>query len=136
MSGGSLTPEALAGAIKLAEEEGFEVVRGNDATLLLDLDTEHAVEQFYRVLPIVEEHFGVESHETWSSKSGKTHAAVKLTAPLPCVQRLLLQAALGSDGKREALGLLQLQNGCAEPNVLFKPTAKSTTTIDADFEEL
>lgn len=122
MSGGSLTPDALAAAIELAKEDGFEVVQSNDRTLLLDLDSAWAREQFDRVLPIVNEHIGVDHVEEWSSKSGNTHVKVVLIQSLPIDMRVLLQAALGSDGVREALALVQHRNGCEEPSVLFKPT--------------
>src|SRR5262245_55939864 len=101
MSGGSLTQAALDEAIAEATAKGFEVVRGNDTTLLCDLDSPAAIERFHTVYPLVEEYFGADDYESWESKSGNMHVLVKLNGPLHVTTRLLLQAALGSDGKRE-----------------------------------
>lgn len=124
MSGGSTRPEALADALREARAAGFDVVEANEDTLLLDLDTPAALAQFKRVLPIVQEHFGAGVPERWKSKSGNTHVRIPLADPLVHTARYLLQAALGSDGVREALHLVQRVNGCAEPCVLFRPTDK------------
>lgn len=121
MSGGTTRQEAFDEACAFAVLDGFEVVGGDDRTLLLDLDSPHAWVQYERVLRVVEEHYLVESIESWASKSGNTHVRVKLFDPVPQSTRYALQAALGSDGVREALHFVQLANGVAEPCVLFKP---------------
>jgi hypothetical protein len=118
--GVGLTPARLALDMDEANER-FDVVRSSPTTLLLDLDTPEAIEQFYRVLPKVAEHFGVERREEWKSKSGKQHVRVFLDAPQPLAVRLALQAALGSDGIREVLSLKRMANGCEEPSLLFRP---------------
>ena len=125
MSGTSLTPEALDGAIMLAKERGFEVVTADERTLLLDLDTLEARAQYGRVFPILTEHFGVDSVEEWASKSGNRHVRIRLSLPQSPAVRYGLQAALGSDGVREALILVQHRNGCEEPSILFKPVPAS-----------
>jgi hypothetical protein len=121
VSGESLTQPALDAVIAQAQAEGFEVVRASYSVLLLDLDTPAAVAQFDRVLPIVQEHFGVLGMERWRSKSGNTHISVTLSAAQPWAVRYALEAALGSDGLRSALALLQMINGCNEASILFRP---------------
>lgn len=121
MSGGSLCPTTLALAINEARQEGFVVEQSNDTTLLLDLDSEHAEAQFLRVLPIVDEHYGVKSVDRWASKSGNKHVKIVLHEPHDPGIRFALQACLGSDGVREVLTLVQMRNGCVEPSVLFRP---------------
>lgn len=118
--GSGLSPERLAHDLKAAEEK-FDVVRSGPYTVLVDLDTPEAAAQFKRVLPKVQECFGVEQIETWLSKSGNKHAAITLASPQPATVRLALQAALGSDGVREVLGLKRHENGCEEPSALFRP---------------
>lgn len=118
--GGTLTPERLEYDLRKAAET-FDVVRSRPDLLLIDLDTPEAAAQFERVLPKVRDHFGVERVETWPSKSGNTHAAVTLSKGQPIWVRLALQAALGSDGVREVLGLTRVRNGCEEPSALFRP---------------
>lgn len=121
MSGGSLTQPALDAVIAQAQAEGFEVVRASDNVLLLDLDTSAALEQFDRVLPIVSQHFGVAGIERWRSKSGNTHMRVTINTAQPWAVRYALETALGSDGVRGTLGLLQMINGCDEASILFRP---------------
>lgn len=125
MSGNLPTPAAKQEAIDRAEAEGFTVVRSDARTLLLDLDTHAALEQFYRVLPVVEEHYTIMDETRWRSKSGNTHVKLTLAAPLPIMERYALQAALGSDGVKEVLSILGLKFGCIEPALLFQPTDAS-----------
>jgi hypothetical protein len=120
MSAGSLSPEQFAEDIAEAAET-FDVIQANENTLLLDLDTPEAVETFNRVLPKVDEQYGVERSEAWHSKSGNNHVAVTLKTALPISIRIALQAALGSDGVREVLATQRMLNGCVEPSVLFRP---------------
>ena len=122
MSGSSLQQDELDAAIKAATDAGFEVIRADATTLLLDLDTAPALEQFARVLPLVKEKYWVTKVEKWSSKSGNTHVRISLQDEVAWPVRYALQAALGSDGVREVLACIQMQNGCQEASLLFKPT--------------
>lgn len=106
---------------------GFDVLLGDDFTLLLDLDGD--VELDARLLDRASELFGVQvdTFEVWTSKSGppNRHARVKLVNPATVVERIALQAMLGSDPMRELLSLARLRRGVAEPVRLFKPRLKS-----------
>lgn len=124
MSGHSLTQEALNGAIMLAREQGFEVVIADSRTILLDIDTAAALNQYDRVMPVVREHFPIRSVVEWLSKSGGLHARIVLADELAAPARYALQAMLSSDGIRETLILIQHLNGCDEPSVLFKPATQ------------
>lgn len=121
-SGDGLTQELFDEAMAQAIADGFEVIRGTPSTLLLDLDTDAAWAQFERVLPTVEKTVGTLGLRQWPSKSGNRHVQLKLVGDLPALLRIALQAALGSDGVREALALKRLENGIAEPSSLFRPT--------------
>jgi hypothetical protein len=125
MSGSSLNQEELNAHVAEAEANGFETVRADDSTLLLDLDNEYALAQYDRVLPTIMQHFGPVGIDRWHSKSGNTHIRVRLGTPQPWAVRYALQAALGSDGVRDVLSVLQMQNGCDEASILFKPTEAS-----------
>lgn len=46
---------------------------------------------------------------------------IRLHDPQPVHVRIAMQAALGSDGVKEALALLRLDNGCKEPCLLYRP---------------
>jgi hypothetical protein len=121
MSGASITQPGLDAAIAQAIADGFEVVRANDYTLLLDIDNEAALAQYGRVLPIVAEHFGAAEVERWPSKSGNTHIRLALAYPQPWALRYALEACLGSDGMRNSLACVQMNNGCDEASILFRP---------------
>ncbi|KKL24709.1 hypothetical protein LCGC14_2412640, partial [marine sediment metagenome] len=58
----------------------------------------------------------------WKSKSKKGwHIQVQLGKPLPVAWRIALQASLGSDPFREIASIKCLENGMAEPSILFRP---------------
>jgi hypothetical protein len=65
--------------------------------------------------------YGAAEVERWASKSGNTHIRIALAYPQPWAVRYALQAALGSDGVKEVLALMQMQNGCDEATMLFRP---------------
>lgn len=125
MSGADdLMPLALEATIAQAVADGLEVVRADDKTLLLDLDSDAAFEQYLRVPPTIEQYFGVAETEVWYSKSGNRHVRVTLTNSYEPYMRYALQAALGSDGVKEALTIVRERNGCEAASILFKPAAE------------
>ena len=107
--------------ITTAEDAGFVIVRGNDNTLLLDLDTAQGAAQYSQMYEMVDSKFGVLSSETWKSKSGHTHVKLLIRESLPAASRIALQAVLGSDPKRETFGVYKLTKGVPEPSLLFRP---------------
>lgn len=114
----------VAAAVEQAESNGFTVVHSDPTHLLLDLDTASSVAQYNRVLPILQRHIAATEKRRWLSKSGNLHVVLELDEALPIEQRLLLQAALGSDGVREVLSLIRSKAGIKEPSKLFKPAYK------------
>jgi hypothetical protein len=123
-----VSPEKRENAIKSAKEAGFEVIQSAPNLLLLDFDVPYAGDQkkYYNpeVMDIILQYVETHAVESWASKSGNTHVLVTLGKELPAHHRIALQAALGSDPKREALSVLRLMNGIEEPSLLFKPKAK------------
>lgn len=101
---------------------GLKMVKSNDLMLLLDLDSDAHVEDFERSMGILKEakYPLVGKHLITISKRGKKHAYVRLSKPLGLMERIGLQAVLGSDRKREALSILELLKGYEEPTVLFE----------------
>jgi hypothetical protein len=120
---GGLTPEVFAEETKEQEEAGFEVIFGDPKHLLLDLDTDRDLNSYDNRSDDLLRMFGHFEIERYTSKSGRGwHVIVRLDEPIPNVlERIALQAALGSDPKREALSILRVRNGIAEPIRLFKP---------------
>lgn len=103
---------------EVAKALGCRIDVASDLELFVDLDSEAAYEQFKATWPIVAEHFA-SSYVVDPSKSGlpKRHVRAILIEPLSELARIALQAALGSDGKREALSVVRSLK--CEPNVII-----------------
>lgn len=111
-------PEAIANA----EAAGQTVVFSDSQTILLDLDNADSQFMYERVLPIIQRHIPITEDERWASKSGNLHVKLILAEPLPVMERILIQSALGSDPVREFLTMLRVQEGNPNPSMLFRPT--------------
>lgn len=103
-------------------------VAGEDE-LFIDIDSPEALAQFDHVWPVVQRQFGVSytsaepGIRVTPSKSGgeKRHIRVKLGQSQPLLARIALQAALGSDGRREAISVLRALRGEENVVVFFEP---------------
>lgn len=113
-------------AIKSARLGGFKIIRGKPDKLLLDLDDNDAMIAFNDTLPFVLEmlesiDIQLVKRRQWKSKSSGQHVVLYLSGELPVLERIALQAILGSDRKKEMYSLLRLRQGTEEPSLLFKP---------------
>lgn len=119
------TPERTAAACAKARADGLRVWWGNDHTLLLDWDVPHGGASFHeKVANVFRVHerglLPLEAFLHCRSKSGNAHVWLGLQKPLPLVDRIFWQAALGSDPVREALHMRYYKAGHpGEPCVLF-----------------
>jgi hypothetical protein len=113
-------------AVEKAERLNCDIVYGDDHTLTVDLDTPEARESFHSRLGFLEG-IGVlppfNILNSWHSKSGvNKHVQLWFERPIGSAEeRILLQALLGSDLKREALNLAGVRVGRRNPILLFKP---------------
>lgn len=108
-------------ALEEAELLGLRVVFPEPDELQIDVDNEQATLTFQAQLEILERYVGVVEVKTRPSKSGepgKYHITVKTKVNVLPMERILLQACMGSDLKREFLSYVQLVNGDPNP-VLF-----------------
>lgn len=107
-----------------------EIISGSRTVLLLDLDDLSSYMTFVSNFPLVASYYLVKSVEEWRSKSNNIHIRITLDTELPNdMMRVLLQALLGSDLKREAITMARIHNCDLLPCLLFKPvTAPATTT--------
>jgi hypothetical protein len=115
-------------AIKQAKSKGFTVVHGNSQTLLIDLDLskDPSCEKTFREnFSLLQDFIQAELGLEWRSQHGNLHRTVRLGRPFSLVERLLLQACLGSDLKKELLGLIKTYEGEDSHNLLFKPKHRS-----------
>lgn len=135
---GAATQAALDAAIKKAEKLGCDIIRGAPDLLLLDCDDDWSEMQrtpgftdHDDLLRILDENIGIKEITTWPSKTvNHRHIMIKLAQGLPATARVALQAALGSDPKREVLAVVcRLNDGLDEPSVLFRPRGAVITRI-------
>lgn len=118
-------------ACQKASENGFEVIKADDKTLCLDLDSQEDIDYFYKLLP--DFIWGYKT-DSWSSKSGKgLHVVITLYQATPLHERQLMQAFLGSDRKREYHTFKRFREGGGQSIVLFKP--KKNEALISTFDD-
>ena len=107
-------------AIDEAKKLNLDVVFPADNQLQLDIDNDESMAQFEKLRDVIEHYWGIGNVETHPSKSGlpKRHVTVTMQSKLDVLDRILIQACLGSDRTRELLSYLQVRNGDKHP-VLF-----------------
>lgn len=114
-------------AKETAEKAGCEAIHGAPCLLLLDLDGPEDMEFYDNALPFIVPLLEQQGNRLvkltqYKSKGGAgRHIVLQMTKSLPTVERLLLQACLGSDRKREFLSLVRVWNKSEEPSLLFRP---------------
>ncbi len=106
-------------AVAKAAELGLDIVEPDALTLQLDLDGQDAVVEFETRLTFLQSlEEAVVTYTT--SKSGNKHAYVKLGRRVGVSERIALQAALGSDWRRELFSILRLNRGNEHATLLFE----------------
>lgn len=100
--------------------------------LTLDLDTPTQVKQFEDIYPFFCKLFRVKSMRKTRSKNGGTHVYINMettllksdpdryTQPLYSANKIAMQAALGSDPKRELLSMVRSLTNDKCPSLLFE----------------
>jgi hypothetical protein len=134
-------------AIDEALTFGLSVVFPKDNELQLDIDNDHSFQLYLKQADILKKYIGVEGYKVEPSRSGlpKQHITITLSRTVSTIERLALQAMMGSDRVRELLGFVQYLNNDPHP-VLFlekgpvKGLLGSTSDIqmqcDAELEQL
>lgn len=110
-----------------ADERGQIVVSPKDSDLLLDIDTDSDRRHCYHMLGIMEK-IGYRSivlrDEPSKSGNGHRHMYVRILGrTLTAHERIALQAACGSDRKRELLSVLRTWGTERPPTLLFEDPA-------------
>ncbi len=134
-------------AYKKAEELNLDVVVPDEYTLQLDYDSKTLPENFNKLCALIDINFGIKrsgDQEVYdmdikTSKSGNLHVYLKLANPISNTERLVFQAALGSDPVREILSLARLKRGETTPTLLFevkKPENTPTVSVQTGFERV
>jgi len=109
-------------AIKEAEENGGEVLFPSPNQLYLDLDSEESVNLFLNNLNMLDRHISINQCGYQESRTpGKYHGIVELNAPVMSdMERVLLQAILGSDPKREFLSYMRILKRDPHPTLFIE----------------
>ncbi len=107
-------------AIEEALINNLLVVYPAEDELQIDIDNEHSYLVYVKQMDIMKKYLGAIETKVEASRSGlpKRHITVKLNHSVTMLERIALQACLGSDRVRELLSLVQYQNGDPHP-VLF-----------------
>ena len=110
-------------AYKKAEVEDLKVVLPEPNQLFIDIDNDFAMALFERNYKSFLNWYFQESDPVITpSKSGgeRRHITVTLADPIDPKERLILQAFLGSDLKREFLGLQRIKEGDKNPTLFLE----------------
>lgn len=122
----AMPSEFFADPYEKAKELGLQVVLPGDNELQLDIDNLEDLDFVDAQLKIMKgkEEFVITKRT--KSKSGNDHVYIALDRALSPIERIALQACLGSDRKRELLSLMALFTGCEYPATLLfeKPETK------------
>jgi len=101
-----------------AEAAGCTFEEADDRTLFIDIDSDLQYTVFVKNSQLAKKLFGPMPVKITESKSSNGHKHIRVTLPesWSLLQRLVLQACLGSDLKREMIGLKRQMAG--EENVI------------------
>jgi hypothetical protein len=136
-SAASYTEHRMEVAREIAEKSNCDVIESDDRSIQLDLDNKAAVDQVLECWSLFLETLAalntpIESVSAWTSRGGAgLNVNIRLATDLPAGTRIALQAALGSDPKRELLSIMRLGHGMENPSLLFRPRAAQVVTIAA-----
>ncbi len=104
-------------------------------TIQLDIDSAEDLKVFYSALPwlscITHEHgFPIrEMHYRQSRSAGHWHISIRFGARLPLMERIALQAILGSDRARELCNWERVKCKSAHPILLIQKTPKPAKIV-------
>ncbi len=110
-------------AIAWAAENGLKVVLPNNNQLLIDIDNPYDRSIFEENRDIIDSVYGIEEvveTKSRSGKSGKSHLIVTIKTPIQPLERITIQAVLGSDRRREAHSIRRLMAGEGNPTLFFE----------------
>ena len=125
-------------AIDEALQFGLSVVFPKDNELQLDIDNEHSFQLYMKQADILKKYIGVEGYKVEPSRSGlpKLHITITLSRTVSTLERLALQAMMGSDRVRELLGFVQYLNNDPHPVLFLEKGPKPIAGLLGTGEEL
>lgn len=118
-------------AINQAMLEGLEVIYPAADELQIDIDNEHSYRLYLNQKCILNKFVGIAGTRETYSKSGnpwKLHITIKVNHNLTTLERIGLQAMMGSDRVRELLSYVQYREGDEHPTLFLEKTAPKQLT--------
>jgi len=118
------TANRYAEALAVAKEKGCVIVAPKPNELFIDIDEEEQLDVFKGQIKRVIEVFG--KRVSWNQRSspsglpGRYHIVVTLPVEVTAVERIALQACLGSDLVREILSWARMRLGHDLPTCFFE----------------
>lgn len=112
---------------EFAAENKLSIVVPADNELQLDIDSPKIenLNRYEQVLEILNQFNKIKSSKNTKSKSGNLHVTLTLDHAVSAVERVLLQACLGSDPIREILTYKNILDGSDRPQFLFEKEANA-----------
>lgn len=106
-----------------ADRDGLEVVLPTDKQLFIDIDNDFAFAVFERNYEVFLRFYsdaGIYAVKPSKSGGEKKHITVTMSEPVDPTERLVLQAFLGSDLRREFLGLQRIKANDPHPTLFLE----------------
>jgi hypothetical protein len=123
-------------ACEQAEAKGCNVVLPRPNQLFIDIDTHEDFLTFFEhraMLDSIGEGGKVISDTPSKSGLPRRHIVLEFDRDLDNMERVLLQAVLGSDRKRELLSWIRIRSGASEhPTLFFEPKEQPVVAKGAD----
>ena len=109
-------------AIEEAANDGLTVVYPADNEVLIDIDNTHSFQLYLKQMDIAKKYLGAIGEKITPSRSGgeKKHITVIFNHTITELERITLQACLGSDRVREILGFVQFKNNDPHPTLFLE----------------
>ena len=109
-------------SLDLARKEGWRIVVPTAFELLVDIDSDTDFDRFKQAYHRAATCGMVSGYSARPSKSGGNRQHITVTVPLKItpLERIALQAILGSDWQRELYSLERLNKGDAIPTLFFE----------------
>lgn len=109
-------------AVKQAADKGLIVRYPGPRELFVDIDDAEGLARYEAGLQILDDNgwlYAVRCSPSPSGRPGRYHIVVTVHRDLTALERVALQAALGSDPKREILAILKLEYEGDKPCTMF-----------------
>lgn len=110
-------------AFQEAKDQNCKVVLPSEYDLQIDIDSEADFKVYTKHKEIFLKHYGIVQETVAPSKSGqpgKQHITLTLKSPVTPLERIALQACLGSDRKRELLSLSRIKINDPHPTLFLE----------------